>query len=1132
MIHRFGIVFAVSLLATPAATYAQQFGEITGTVTDATGASVAGSTITVTNTATQQVRTAPSNATGNFDIPFLLPGNYKVRAAKSGFKVATQSNVDIQVGGVARIDFKMEVGELSQQVEITAAAPLLNTESVALGNVIETKQIVDLPLNGRDYLNLVELNPDTVVGQVPATGSSGLQGGLRASESISIAGQRLEYNHYTLDGIENTDPNFNSYIMHPSVDAIQEFKVLTGIYSAEFGRGASQINATTISGTNAYHGAAFEFLRNSDADAAAWRQVGAKNPYRRNDFGFTLGGPVSIPKLFSGKDRLFFMSNFEGLKIRTTTQQAASVMTLAMRQGDFSQTPNVLPLYDPATRVTGPNGQQTASPFAGNIIPMSRLNPAAAALMQYYPLPTVSGNSLAGNGLGNYVFQDPQPTNSVQFNQRIDWNESSKSTWFGRFSWENDDSVPPSVFLDNSSVTRTTTRQAVLANTRTITPTIVNDARFAWNQFNNDLVGYYANNTDVQNTLNINGLTAPSPLAYGLPAIGIGGGLSFPGGVTPWVTRDDTFQWLESLSMVRGSHTIRIGGEIRRNRYNQWGNQKATGEFDFDGLSTANPAASTATGYAPADFFIGLPSQAYRVVGMASAQMRSDFYSTYVQDDWKVTSRLTLNIGLRYENQRPWIDKHNALINAQVFTEGVGPNGVVPNAPVPIICRPGNQPFYQGFNFRFAQPQQVETGCGVGGRNVVRPDNMNFGPRIGLAYSPEEKWSIRAGFGIFYVQDIGNVVFDMARNTGGKDGNIIPGTIRNTVLNDPWATETASPLCPGYSGVCLNAPQIQANYQGNRTPYVEQYMFNIQHQLTHNLMLEVGYLGNEGHHLDRFVEFNQAVPKTGSTDTSSVNSRRPFQGYGPIQEVAGLDNSNYNSLSARLTQRLTRGLSYLVGFTWSKAIDEGSGLRTNGSDPLWPDNSYNLKLMRGLAEFDVPRRLVASFNYELPFGTGKQWLSQGVMSYVAGGWNIGGIYTVADGYPVNAYQVGDTAGLGVLNNQIDATGISPIPANRTAQNYWNIAAFDATNPNLAWQPGNMGRNTLFAPGVQVLDTSLYKAFRIRESQTLQVRIEAFNTLNHPNWNPPSSNPLVPSTFGVITSAGLMREMQFALKYVF
>jgi hypothetical protein len=361
MKNLFGIItIAVLLALTPATFFGQQFGEITGTVTDVTGASVAGASVTVTSTTTQQVRNAPSNDAGNYSIPFLLPGVYNIRAEKSGFKVATQSGIEIQVGGVARIDFKMEVGELSQQVEITGTAPLLNTESVALGNVIETRQIVDLPLNGRDYLNLVELNPDTVVGQAPSSGGAGLQGGVRASESISIAGQRLEYNHYTLDGIENTDPNFNSYIMHPSVDAIQEFKVLTGIYSAEFGRGASQINSTTISGTNAYYGAAFEFLRNSYADAASWREVGAKNPYRRNDFGFTLDGPVSITKLFSGRDRVFFMSNFEDLKIRTTTEQSASVMTVAMRQGDFSQTKNILPLYDPATRVSSSSGQQTA----------------------------------------------------------------------------------------------------------------------------------------------------------------------------------------------------------------------------------------------------------------------------------------------------------------------------------------------------------------------------------------------------------------------------------------------------------------------------------------------------------------------------------------------------------------------------------------------------------------------------------------------------------------------------------------------------------------------------------------------------------------------------------------------------
>ena len=317
-------LFIVCLMTVPALSiYGQQTGEVTGTVTDATGALVAGATVTATNTATQQVRTAASNDTGTYALPFLQPGVYDLRAEKSGFKLITHPAVTVQVGDVARIDFAMEVGTVSQNVVVNTGEPLLTTESVSLGTVIGSKQITGLPLNGRDYLSLVALTPN-VVSEAPASGSSGLQGGVRSATAIAIAGQRLEFNHYTLDGVENTDPNFNSYIIHPSIDAIQEFRVQTGVYSAEFGKGASQINATTLAGTNQYHLVAFEFLRNDVFDAKEWRQVGKKDPFRRNDYGFTLGGPLSIPKLFDARDKLFFMSNFETLHDRLTTQQVGS----------------------------------------------------------------------------------------------------------------------------------------------------------------------------------------------------------------------------------------------------------------------------------------------------------------------------------------------------------------------------------------------------------------------------------------------------------------------------------------------------------------------------------------------------------------------------------------------------------------------------------------------------------------------------------------------------------------------------------------------------------------------------------------------------------------------------------------
>ncbi|MGI8992188.1 MAG: carboxypeptidase regulatory-like domain-containing protein, partial [Bryobacteraceae bacterium] len=463
---------------------AQNFGELTGTVSDATGAVVAGASVTAVNTGTSQARQATTNDTGNYSAPYLVPGNYDLRVEHPGFKTATRKAVALDVGAVLRIDVSLEIGEANQQVEVISAAPLLTTESTALGTVIDNKRIVDLPLNGRDYLQLVTLSPN-VTTEGGAGGASGLQGGARSATSLSIAGQRLEFNRYTLDGVENTDPNFNSYIIHPSVDAVQEFKVLTGVYSAEFGRGASQINATTKSGTNEYHGTAFEFLRNSALDARQWGQGETrKNPFRRNDYGFTLGGPIRIPKIFNGKDRLFFLSNWEELRDRLTTQVTASVPTAAMRMGDFSGQNRQI--FDPLTRVFNAAGVAvSASPFPGNMIPASRFSPAALKLLAYYPLPTVPGNNLNRN----YVRNALTPTDTDQFNQRIDWNQNPKSNWFGRFSWGNDFQAPAATFQTDGSHTATTVRQAMISNTRILSNSTVNEARFAWNQFNNDLVG-------------------------------------------------------------------------------------------------------------------------------------------------------------------------------------------------------------------------------------------------------------------------------------------------------------------------------------------------------------------------------------------------------------------------------------------------------------------------------------------------------------------------------------------------------------------------------------------------------------------------------------------------------------------
>jgi hypothetical protein len=1136
--------FLVFILFCVTGAYAQQTGALTGTVKDGTGAVIPNVNVTATNSGTQQARTVSSNSAGDYSIPFLTPGIYEVRAQGTGFKASVHPNIEIQVGGVQRVDFNMELGAVSEQVEVTSAEPLLSTESVALGSVVGTKQIVQLPLNGRDYLSLVQLSPN-VVTEAASTAASSYQGGVRSAESISIAGQRLEFNHYTLDGVENTDPNFNSYIIHPSVDALQEFKVQTGVYSAEFGRGAAQINATTLSGTNKYHFVAFEFVRSSIFDADQWRQIGRKDPFHRNDAGFTLDGPLTIPKLFNGKDKLFFMSNFEILRDRLTEQVTSSVPTLAERQGDFSA-PGLPAIYDPLTRVYTSNTTGTATQFSyngvANVIPTNRISPAALALLNYEPLPNVVGAS----GY-NYARQAAVPTDETQFNQRIDWTQNQRSSWFGRFGWETDLGTNAPANLTDTSYSNNVAHQVVIGNTFVVSPTMVNESRFAWSQFNNDLVGYFANNTNVQSTLNIQGLVAPSPVAYGLPIVGLGGGVTGYGGVTPWVTRDDLFQWIDNFSIVKGKHSMRVGGAIGRDRYNETGTLKATGEFDFDGNSTNNPGLP-GSGYIFADFMAGYPSQSYRVAQLANAQLRRTTYVSYFQDDWKLTEKITINMGVRYENTRPWHDKYNQLINAQVFgtgvTTGQNPGGdrfttpvsdLVPGTPSPILTRPCCGDFYNGMDFHYAQGQPTQIGDQYLGKSLVNPNNENFGPRIGINYSPNGSWTFRAGYGIFYLQDIGNAVFDMSRNLGGKDGSTIATNDRNasTSLSTPFAYETASAACPGYVGLCLVAPQIQANWVNNRTPYAEQYLLNIQRQLGKNTVVEVGYMGNQGHHIGRDFIVNQAVPKSGPSDTSSIAARRPFPSFGPIQEAANFTNTNYHSLTGKVTQRPTHGLEYTIAFTWSRALDGGSALRSNSGDTLWPSNSYNLAAEYGPSQFNLPRRLVLSYLYDLPFGSGQAYLTHGFLAPVVGGWRLGGILTLADGTSISATQLGDTAGLGVQSNEPDATAVKPIPQHRTANNFWNSAAFDYTNPDLTYRPGTMSRDVLYTPGTQDWDASLSKDFHIWETHALNFRAEAFNFLNHPNWNQPaSSDNRSPSTFGIITSAKTMRQIQFAIKYSF
>jgi len=564
---------------------AQTGGEITGEVRDPSGALVPNASVTVINTATNAARLTTTNTSGLYSFPDLTPGVYNVKVVEAGFDTVVKANVELQVQQTLRVDFALAVGQATQTIEVAANAALLSTENATVGTVIEEQRIMDLPLNGRSYFSLVALSPNVATGFVAAAQASGRLGGSRGSLTIAVTGGRSTWENYTLDGITNTDIDFNTYILQPSVDALQEFKVQSGIYPAEFGRELGQVNAATKPGTNEYHGAIWEFLRNDKLDAVPYDFASAtriatnpppvKAPYRQNQYGYELGGPVRIPKLFNGKNRLFFMSNFEEYNSRQTNPVITTTLPQAMRNGDFS---SILPgfvLYDPNSRSLGTStvsAQQlasvvaTQSPFPGNIIPASRISPGSTLLLSKWdPLPNIP-QTTTGLPFNNYQYGAKVPLDKDTLTTRIDFNESSKSQWFGRYSW-NDESTLSSVGMtDDGETLYTRASQWVLSNVRTISPTKVNEARFGYNSLFNNITQQLAGKENVNTELGMP-VSPTDPNSYGIPNIALSQNLNSFGNPTssPFQINDKYFQFADNFSWVIGKHTLRFGGEYRYN---------------------------------------------------------------------------------------------------------------------------------------------------------------------------------------------------------------------------------------------------------------------------------------------------------------------------------------------------------------------------------------------------------------------------------------------------------------------------------------------------------------------------------------------------------------------------------------
>ncbi len=1091
-----GTLLSLALLANGA--FAQSAtGDITGSVADSTGASVAGATVTISNPATGANRSLVTNDQGIYSAPALNPGVYTVKVEKTGFQAQSRAGVELQVGQTANLDFALSVGNVSEVVEVTGGAPVLDTETTSVGTVIENRRIVELPLNGRNYLQLASLIPGATTNGPASSQGQQRMGGARNQFALNVAGQRVHFNHYSLDGMENTDPNFNTYLFLPSIDALQEFKVESGLFSAEYGRAIAQVNVSTKAGSNQLHGVGFAFVRNAYFDARNFFAP-VNPPFKRNQFGGTVSGPVFLPKLIDGRNKLFFMFNYEGLRERRSLTQTNTLPDARFRSGNFGFLNRAI--RDP---------QNPGQVFPNGIVPESRVHPISRrVLTDFYPLPNQAGGGALGIA-NNYLNDESRRTDGNQFTFRSDLTAFQNDTFFFRFSQTKEPQYIPFAIKDQGNVVGILGQQGIFGYTKVIGANKVNDFKFGMNYFTSENIQQRAFKRNVVGELGLQGISQ-DPLFWGIPVFQISGfGNVGECNDCPFVNWNTTFQWTDNFSWTVGKHSLRMGGEVRRLRYNQIGAVVPRGRFTWNGQYTGEPMA---------DMLLGVMSGTEGQVGAPIANFRQNYLALYLQDTYKVTSRLTANFGLRWEYESPYADKHDAIVNVDFAWD---------NSREPTFVRAGTGSINDG-NPQFPAPATWQlVRDGRFGRGAGKPDRNDIGPRAGLAYQLNSKTVLRAGGGVYFVRDIGNAVFDIVRN--------IPFTIRQA--------ETADTTRPNLTWnrlfTATGAPSfLLINQFGERTSYVTQWQGSIQRELNKNMSLEVTYMGSAGIKLRRLTSYNNPEPRPGNP-----NLNRPFPKFnGSFQNMNAPGHSNYHSLQMRLQHRFANGFTLLGSYAYSKSIDNGSGVRTTDGDPLTPSDNYNLAHERGLSAFDFRQRFTASFLYELPFGRGRMMsIANPVANFVFGGWQLGGILTFQDGFPTTVFcGPGNVQNGGGYCKPDAVSNAKPnLPdGQQTIARFFNTDAYvdrvgvapGAAQP--VFRYGTAGRNTVIGPGIASLDMSMNKFFRFREHHALEFRGEFFNLPNTPIFGQPGTTLRTP-TYGVISGTRIdSRQIQLALKYSF
>jgi outer membrane receptor protein involved in Fe transport len=1063
-------------LAALAAMAQNTSGTLAGQVTDSSSAAIPKAQVTIVNQETGLRRVVETNDDGAFRVPFLPVGVYSVQARKDGFRSEIQKDVKLEILQTRSVDFTLQVGAVTETITVQTEAPMLETESSQSGEVIKSEQVTNLPLGRRNFMQLAFLSPMST----PASRDFRSTEIGRGSSVPSTAGQRPEQNNYQIDGIDNRDSGRNSYAISPPVDSITEFKVQTGMAPAEFGKGGGAIvNVVTRGGTNTYHGTLYEFVRNDRFDARPYF-ASAKSPLKLNQFGGALGGPVK-------KDKLFLFGNFEALRQRTAgSPPLYRVFSDSERAGVFSTA-----VRDPFTGV----------PFPNATIPKSQVNPISQRILEL--VPTANRNDPARN----YIFEGRKPaeinTNNVV--TRADYNMGASDTFYGRYLFNQEKYTSSAAWPTptNAGGTDLALRaQGASAHwNHIVSPTLINNASFGYTRYRNLLGTLNSFKQDFINQIGItNTLSAVDPLFWGVPNVSVTG-YNLPSDSTPNYRTTNNYQFQEALFWSHGSHNIKVGADLRDTREHMF----------YTGGNSSHGFANAYSGNVVADFLLGLPSSVSKTARATIWSSRLHYLAAFAQDDWKVTPRLTVNLGVRYE-----VD--SAL--KQADDGGLGYDLASGTMLVSQYIK--TKPFIESFYRDIRRDVKVSF---VDHRAPYDADTNNLAVRAGFAFRARRNTVLRGGYGIFY--DSPQVPSLASTN------DFAPNTLRPVWTGSPTRPDlTYNPEgATSAESTLQSAPLSIFPYVSRNFPYgkIQQWLFSVQQQVNQGLVIEGLYQGSNGVNLLAFDNLNARLPGPGS-----VQSQLPFPAFARIQAEVMNARSWYHGAAIKAEQRFWRGMSYLASYTYSKSLDTASTLN---AAPVWTDPTQRLETAKGPSDFDARNRFSAAFEYQLPFGRNRALLKNlGRADRLVSGWGArGSVY----------FQTGDLASASMnlartgicasaCTARADRVGVGNLSKDeRTLDRFWDISAFQLiSNGGVDRRVGNGGRNILYQPGTKSHDLQIFKNTRLFETHTLEFRWEMYNAWNHANWGSASSNVEVPATFGKILSRGGGRTMQFALKYAF